>query len=160
MFLKRGTRSLTLCQTPLSPPGLLFSSSSFSSSSSVYHLSPPGPKLFCLASRDWRPITPESSDTISCQRECRQPRGCLANPNTCILSSVWLLSLVPSIPLPSASLSIIHLTLIFLPVCQRELGPTFLQPGEACAYSVHVYVCTMCECVCFFFWWSERGGDL
>ncbi len=153
MFLKRSTRSLTLCQTPLSPPAssfllllllLLFSLSFLLSQ----------PKLLSgvlrLAANNggvvWYHRLPEGAEAA--ERLSSKPKH--------LYSVIHLIIPHPSIPLLSASLSIIHLALIFLPVCQRGSAKMSAAWRGVCILCVclgTVQMC-VCECVCSF-WWSE-----
>lgn len=81
------------------------------------------------------------------------------------LYSVICLIVIPhsSVPLPAASLSIIHLTLIYsTSLSVRGHLPKYLQPGETCAYCVYVH--STCVLVLFLMWiwrwfrsWDNKG---
>lgn len=138
---KRNTRSLTLCQTPLPSSSLLLLLLLFVPLFFTLSFSSLQPKLavWLLAANNGR-----VSDTIGCLHSLRQPGACLANQNTCILSSMWFLSLTPaSLLTHPASLSLTWLWSACLSV-SRDLQDFCSR--QRCAGTC---VCT-CVSVCSF----------
>lgn len=139
--------ALTFCQTPLSPPGPLLPPSLAPPSSSVYHFSQPLSSSLRLA-----------ANNAGVVRYHRLLQGVEAaerlSSKTKHLYSVIHLIVIPhsSIPLPSASLSIIHLTLIYS-ACLSVRGhlPAFQQPGETCVCCVTLLLQHICVSVCGLF---------
>lgn len=121
-------------------------------------ISPLPTEVCCLASWDWRP----NNDGVVWYH--RLPEGVeaaerLSSKPKHLYSVIHLITPHPSILLPSASLSIIHLALISLPVCQRGSAKMSAAWRGVCILCVYVYVQYVCVwvSVCVLLLMEQKG---